>query len=104
MGARRLEGWGRGTEIASAIMIAICGFWWGEWYAERKAERNKGKGDVGLILIARMADQLLKSRKFTGSPIQLTASHHIPVNGNDFTLSLRLEADGELSALNEGTQ
>jgi hypothetical protein len=85
-------------ELTASIMLFVGGFWWGEWFAQRQADKMPKLSDAGTVLLTRMSNGLLDKRKFVGRSVEITAEHYFEIGENEFTLSLCLNADESADA------
>lgn len=74
---------------------AIAGFWWGEWFGERRAKKL-AKADPATLLVASMLSEIKEKRRFVGRSMTITRTEHIEILGEEYSLSLASKGDASL--------
>lgn len=81
-----MEGW--------LIWGLFVGFWWGEWFADCRAERRaRERRDPGVVLLAQMYSDIVDKRRFVGRECSIERIERVEIAGEPYTLSLKAEGD-----------
>jgi hypothetical protein len=86
-----------GDGLATALLLFVSGFWWGEWWASRRALKIIAVRDPAFQLLYGMVSGIIEKRKLVGRYLTIYRQERFEISGEKF--SLTLQSDGDPTAV-----